>query len=49
MKHLRENFTDEEFEALKEAKFETTFKNWHDFLMSLAPDYLPPKKEEKTK
>jgi len=32
MKHLRETFTDEEFEALKHTKENTTF-NWHDFIM----------------
>lgn len=45
MKHLRETFTDQEYEALKRAKNESTFKNWHDFLMSLAPEYVEAKLE----
>ena len=35
MKHLRETFTDEEFEQLRRAK-EHSGKNWHDFIMTLA-------------
>jgi hypothetical protein len=30
MKHLRETFTDQEFEALKQAKGK---QNWHDFII----------------
>jgi hypothetical protein len=33
MKHLRETFSDEEFELLKKTKKKTT---WHDFIMTLA-------------
>jgi hypothetical protein len=32
MKHLRENFTDEEFGELKQAKGKL---NWHNFIMML--------------
>jgi hypothetical protein len=39
MKHLRETFTDQEFEALTRAKDESTFVNWHDFILSLAEAY----------
>jgi len=35
MKHLRENFTEEEFELLKEAKAKLGF-NWHDFILAYA-------------
>jgi len=34
VKHLRETFTDEEFEGLKRAKDESGL-NWHDFIMTL--------------
>jgi len=33
MKHLRETFTDEEFQLLLKAKGK---KNWHDFIMTLS-------------
>jgi hypothetical protein len=32
MKHLRETFTDQEFEALKQAK-KTSGLNWHEYLI----------------
>ena len=35
MKHLRETFTDEEFERLKQLK-ESSEKNWHDFIINAA-------------
>jgi len=35
MKHLRETFTDEEFEQLQKRK-EQSKLNWHDFIMQLS-------------
>ena len=35
MKHLRETFTDEEFEELLKAKRKSCM-NWHDFLLHCA-------------
>lgn len=36
-KHLRETFTDQEFEQLKQAKGTL---NWHNFIMKLVPLYI---------
>ena len=35
MKHLRETFTDQEYEELLKAK-KATGKNWHDFIIYAA-------------
>ena len=37
MKHLRETFTDEEFERLRKAK-ERSGKNWHEFILMFSTD-----------
>jgi hypothetical protein len=34
MKHLRETFTDEEWQLLSKAKTKSEL-NWHDFIMTL--------------
>jgi hypothetical protein len=39
MKHLRETFTDEEFQQLLKAK-DKSGKNWHDFIMYLSDDMV---------
>ena len=38
MKHLRETFTDQEFEALNRVKVASK-KNWHDFLLTASKTY----------
>lgn len=59
MKHLRETFTDEEFEQLRKRK-EQSKLNWHDFIMQLTKPIIVqssgfheveefyPEEEEKT-
>ena len=39
MKHLRETFTENEFEALKKRKDKSKL-NWHDFIMQLSKSII---------
>lgn len=41
MKHLRETFTDQEFEVLKANMKANGHKNWHDYIMALAEWKIP--------
>jgi len=41
MKHLRETFTEREFQALKANMKANKHKNWHNYIMALAEYKIP--------